>query len=330
MGRVRFRLLVAGALVACGSRSDISDDTDVADAAELDVVTDAYVIDAPIADASSPDIIPIPELATCLSGGFVISGETEQQPRFGTLCGPAMFGALADAGVARVSDAYAMAITFDFVPVTDGVSSVTSTSGTPYVLAECVSCVCLPVSYPTTMTADAGAIVYSNGVAFVSATGLTQASVPCGDASVQATSWAVCQNAGTAPTAQSTNVPFASGTHACQATLGSAWQNGNGVASDQQDSISITQNGAHLTVDYDAHYIGSGTLAFDVVTTSVAIASPNQQVTLSCLGFNSSGAMPVVAATLVVEGAVILLSVSGTMGSECNFATQALVLACSP
>jgi hypothetical protein len=337
MGRARFRLLAVCVLVACGSRTELSDDTD----AEQDVAThDATApndatIDATPTDASPSDVITIPELVSCLSGGFVISGETQQQPGFGSVSGPATFGELADAGIARVSDDYtdAMAMTFDFVPITGGVSGVTSAEGVPNVLAACVSCVCLPAEYSMTMTADAGAIVYSNGVAFVTATGLTQASVPCGDASVQATTWAVCQDAGAAPPAQPTNVPFATGTHACQATLATSWPNGNGVAADQQDSISIVQNGAKLTVDYDAHTIGSGTLTFDVVTESVAIASSNQEVTLPCPGFDEgSGVMPVTAATLVVEGSAIIFSVSGTMGANtaCNATTQALVLACSP
>jgi hypothetical protein len=115
--------------------------------------------------------------------------------------------------------------------------------------------------------------------------------------------------------------------------LGMSGQNALGVAGGgAQDSISIAQSGSHLTVQFDAQ-LGSGTIAFDVITSNVAIASPNQSATiLQCLGFNGGdgGIMPVTAATLVVQDGVILLSVSGALSAGCTIpATEALVLACT-
>jgi hypothetical protein len=221
----------------------------------------------------------------------------------------------------------------DLTQVTPNVANVIA-SGAPNVAAECVACVCLPTAYPTVMTADAGALVVSNGVAFVSATGTTQATTPCGDASVQATTWAVCPDAGASPAAQPLDVPFVTGTHACQSLLGTVWKNDTGAAS-AGGWISIAQTGALLTVQYDAGYIGSGSLDLATVTPNVAIGASGQEVTLGCNyagDGGAGGAMPVTAAALVVEGTTLVLSITGTMGSNtaCESATQSLVLACSP
>jgi hypothetical protein len=187
---MRFRLSVIGALVACGSGAGVVTATDDA----------GQGVDAAIASDASTDASVFPTASgTCLGGAFVISGQTASQPKFATMCGPMSLAIGADGGFAHISDAYSdggLIMTFDLAPATNGVSNVTTAEGEPYVIGECFSCVCLPATYPTSMNADAGALVQSNGVAFVSATGAVQASTPCGDASVVATVWAVCQDGG--------------------------------------------------------------------------------------------------------------------------------------
>jgi len=109
-----------------------------------------------------------------------------------------------------------------------------------------------------------------------------------------------------------------------------------------QGTISITQTGAQVTVQYNASdptQIPAGTLQLGVVSPNVAIGTVGQQVSLGCglIGDNEDifvvpegGTMPVTAASLVVEGSTLVLSFTGTMGSNtgCDSATQVVVLVC--
>jgi hypothetical protein len=290
--------------------------------------------DAQIADAQPFDVTPASTIGSCFVGGFIIAGQTSSQPGFSTVGGRAVL--TSDAGVATLLDDYVdSGMTLELAQLSQNVASVTLASGQPNVEAECVACVCLPTFYPTAMIADAGALVSSNGVAFVSVTGPTLAATPCGDAAVQATTWAVCQEAGASPTPQPLDASFVTGTHACQAMLGTVWKNFTGVAYAANDSISIAQAGATLTVQYDASWIGSGSVELSVVTPNVAIGTVAQDVTLGCNyagDGGAGGAMPVTAASLVVEGTTLVLSITGSMGpgTACESATHALVLACTP
>ncbi len=120
----------------------------------------------------------------------------------------------------------------------------------------------------------------------------------------------MCQDAGSTLAAQPTNVPFVVGAYSCKGGLQTVWDelavtktSGDSV----QDTISITQTGAQVTIQYNAS---------DPV---------GQQVSLGCglIGDNEDifvvpegGTMPVTAASLVVEGSTLVLSFTGAMGSN--------------
>jgi hypothetical protein len=198
------------------------------------------------------------------------------------------------------------------------------------------------------MSASAGALTYDAGVVFVSLAGPVAGNGgDCAPITTPAASWLVCDRG---PSSDPIDDPvpspvprFPTGSYACSSHV-ETFYHSDGMdqyvtSGGDKGTLTLSQSGSDLSVDYANDSFIAMTAHFSVTTATTAKAATGQSVILPCEVPISSSAppsraletLPVAAGSLMVDDSTLFVSLSGAMdqSSSCDGAQKAATLICT-
>jgi len=257
-----------------------------------------------------------------------------------------------DTVTAAYVDQNGVASSFDFAQTTSVSATLAPTGQTaPGFSNMCVEGPGDEGFYPAVMTAGAGELTYDQGMVFVALGGVLQDDAgPCGAQSNPAGYWLLCENRQGGPpspapsgAASGSSPPqLPAGVYACTSQV-ETYDSVNGtneyVASGDEGTLVLSQNGADVNAAYTGDRAIDGALLFTATTTTTARAQMNQTLATTCTApLAATGvpsgppvSLPLAAGSLSVAGGMLFVSFAGTMdaSSGCSGAQVAGSLVCT-
>jgi hypothetical protein len=204
--------------------------------------------------------------------------------------------------------------------------------------------------YPANLTVTAGALTYDAGMVFLTLSGdLRSDAGECGVLSQpEASFWVACENRqGAAVSPSGVDLPDAGpapaaklppGPHSCQTqieTLDHINGQNEYVAGGATGTLTLTENGAKVSVRYSGDASLSGTLHFKARTSTNSSAEPGQTLMAPCMGTGrptrTAEMLRLASGSLTMIDSTLFLSFAGSMAdnSSCPGAQVAGSLICS-
>jgi hypothetical protein len=181
--------------------------------------------------------------------------------------------------------------------------------------------------FPAFLDVDAAHLQYQAGTVFVAVDGTLTGTGECGTVSSPASYLLACDQASPAvqvapPPASSALLP--SGQYACGASINATVSVGGttdeGVIDGSGGTLTLTQDGSTVTLDYEGDYVFSGTLQLTATSATTAIMKDQQALSAKCetpaFDLGSIASLPVTAGALSIFGSGLTLSFTGTAGAD--------------